>query len=240
MSFCVKCGSQIGDNEMFCGNCGEPVEANPSKTPISLDSKKAFVDYFKYPVSTIKNLSDSLDVKSTIIIFAVLVLLTAYIPFKPIKSAVSALTSGLAMLGSDIGNTVKSKVNSLYFTFLLLAMIFFITGTLFILVYGAIRSKKESFLSSLNLFVLCSIPAVLAMVLSSLIFGANSFSMVLIIFGLVLSGILLYSQFKETLTLSDWDSFIAFVLVNVISYGVTFYVAYSIIKAQLAALNNIF
>lgn len=239
MSFCVKCGSQIGDNEMFCGNCGEPVEVIPSKATISLNGKKAFVDYFKHPVSTIKNLSDSLDIKSTIIIFAVLIFLTAYIPFKPVKSAFSALTSGLAMLGSDIGNTVKSKVNTLYFTFLLLAIIFFITGTLFILAYGAIRSKKASFISSLNIFILCSIPAVLAMVLSALIFGASNFSMVLIIFGLVLSGILLYSQFKETLTLSDLDSFIAFVLVNVISYGVTLYVAYSIIKAQLSALNNI-
>jgi hypothetical protein len=238
MSFCVKCGSKLGDNEMFCGNCGQPVEGSPSKAAVSLNGKKAFADYFKYPVSTIKNLSNSLDVKSTIIIFAILVLLTAYIPFKPIKSAASALTSGLAMFGSDIGDTIKSKINGLYFTFLFLAIIFFITGTLFILVYGAIRSKKESFISSLNLFVLCSIPAVLTMVLSALIFGANSFSMVLMIFGLALSGILLYSQFKETLTLSDLDSFIAFVLVNVISYSVTFYIAYSIIKAQLAALEK--
>ena len=25
--FCAKCGSQLNENERFCGRCGEPVEA---------------------------------------------------------------------------------------------------------------------------------------------------------------------------------------------------------------------
>jgi uncharacterized membrane protein YvbJ len=44
MSFCVKCGSKLGDNEMFCGNCGQPVEGSPSKAAVSLNGKKAFAD----------------------------------------------------------------------------------------------------------------------------------------------------------------------------------------------------
>lgn len=239
MSFCVKCGSQLKDNEMFCGSCGSPVEGGVSKEAISLDGKKAFADYFKHPVSTIKNLSNSLDVKSTIIIFTLVVLLGAYIPFKPIKSIFSALTSMVSLFGKDASSAIKTKINLLYFTFLFLTIIFFVMGTLFILIYSNIRGRKESFVSSLNIFVLCSIPAILALILSVLLFGASSLSTALIIFGLALSGTLLYSQFKETLNLSDLDSFIAFVLVNAITYGGTFYIAYTIIKAQLSSIDKL-
>lgn len=239
MSFCIKCGSQVGDNEKFCGNCGQPVEGIVSKKTISINGKKAFADYFKHPVSTIKTLSGTLDVKSTAIILSVVLLLSAYIPFKPVKSMASVLTSTLSLFGSEVSNSIDTKVNLLYFTFLLLTIIFFVIGILVILIYANIRGRKESFISSLNLFVLCSIPAVLAMLLSALIFGVNSFSIVLMAFGLSLSGILLYSQFRENLKLSELDSFIALVLVNVITLSATSYIAYIIIKAQLSSLEKL-
>lgn len=239
MSFCSKCGTPLDGGEMFCGNCGQPIEGSAPKAN-SIDVKKSFINYFKHPVSTIKNLVYSLDLKFTAIICTIVVLLTAYIPFKPIKSLASIVTSGMNIVSGGSGSVIQSKINSLYFTFLAFAILFYVLGAALVLVYASIRGKKESFMRTLNLFVLCSIPAVLALALSALIFGLNSFSVILTIFGFALSGILLYSQFKEVLSLTDMDSFIAFVVVNALSYGITFYLVYSSIKTKLDVLNNFF
>ena len=30
MAFCGKCGTQVGEGEKFCPNCGAPIEAAPA------------------------------------------------------------------------------------------------------------------------------------------------------------------------------------------------------------------
>lgn len=239
MKFCQNCGSQLQGGEAFCGNCGKPVEGGEVKVKSSINITKAFVDYIKCPVTTNKNLVYTLDAKLTFIIFAIIALLTAYIPFKPIKSAISMFSTNLMSLGY-MGKEIKSKINSLYFTFLLFAIIFFVIGTMAVLIYSAIRGRRESFIRMLNIVVLSSIPAVFAIVLSAIILGLNSISIILITFGFALSGILLYSQFREVLTLSELDSFIALVIVNALSYSITFYIAFSTLKSKMEAFESFF
>lgn len=236
MKFCNKCGKEIEKDERFCGNCGNNFSSTFSNKTVSIN----VVDYFKDPVITIKNLVYSLDLKFTAIIFLVISLLIAYVPYKPINKIASRLISGVGMFEAAYASEIKSAIKSIYFTFLILSIVFFITGGLAILIYSHIRSSKETFMKTLNIYILSSIPAVLTILLSSLILGINTLSIMIIILGFTVSTILLYSQLRKVLLLSEIEAFISLVLVNLLSYSITFYIAFIIIKDKLEAFESMF
>lgn len=240
MKFCNNCGKKIENNEMFCGNCGKEVSSSANIRYYSKKVSIRFVDYFKDPIMTVEKLVNSLNFMLTGIICLVMSMLIAYVPYKPIKKITSVFSLGFGMFDGEYAREIKSKVLSLYFTFLILSIIFFTIGALVILIYGNIRGRKEDFIGTSNIFLLSSIPAVLSILLSSLILGINTLSIMIIILGFTLSTILLYSQLRKVLLLSEIEAFISLVLIDLFTYSITFYIGFIIIKDKLEALGNIF
>lgn len=239
MKFCVGCGHQLEDEDIYCGNCGQLVQIN------SADSKtKLFMNLLKHPVITLRELIYSLDNIKTIIISAILILISAFAPFRLIKVTFSKVIASMGAFSSFLSGAenkalsqeMNSKVNSIFFAILLCVILYFVLNTAIVFAYTNIRRKKEAFIRIVKTIVLSSVPFSVAFLLGSVIFGFNALSLILIIFGASLSILILFQQLKDVFHLSDLDSFIALVASKVLSYGITTYILFSVLKNKMGSL----
>lgn len=136
MSFCSKCGSEILDGVVFCGNCGAkqygentypqeniqyPTSPPPSLAVLSINTQDishhlketlAIIwNMFIKPVSTIKNLVQTLDQKSTIIVAVLFALIQGLLSLWKLQSIISTFDKTIANFSTKLSTSVGSIMN---------------------------------------------------------------------------------------------------------------------------------
>lgn len=134
MLFCSKCGSELLDGSVFCGNCGARqqevnIDSQQSiQSPIVLAipsiNAKDINNHLKQiltiiwnmvikPVSTIKNLVNTLDQKSTIIVAVLFALIQGILSVWKLQSMISAVEEIIANFGTKLSTSMGSIMSPL-------------------------------------------------------------------------------------------------------------------------------
>lgn len=149
MSFCPKCGSNIGNNVTFCPNCGYKV--NSTKTTsneVNINSdvltvKNIFINTFKSPFNEVKNTDFKLSFASSFIIILVLGILSGLALVWPAKILLSLFDSSTY---SSVSNDVFGASGFKFFIIGFFNCIFNVTivsGVMFLYIKCVNKTKTK-------------------------------------------------------------------------------------------------
>ncbi|MFA9397961.1 MAG: zinc ribbon domain-containing protein, partial [Clostridiaceae bacterium] len=112
--YCKYCGTEIKEDEKFCGNCGKlAVEENVTVSPkekVNVENFKGYIseiltvlkNIFKEPVTTTENAPNLLKKQSSFILIGILSVLYGLLNIWAIKAATNASLSLLSAFGNNL------------------------------------------------------------------------------------------------------------------------------------------
>ncbi len=133
--FCTNCGKELGEQEIFCTECG-----TKSDLPLSAGGTSKGISGISVGGSAVNKgeASGNLGIKIGIIVASALVILSAILPFVSVSAFGQSMSMSLLLADGELGEGV----------FLI------IFGTLGI-IFGALRIKIGALVAGILSFILC-------------------------------------------------------------------------------------
>ena len=208
--FCPKCGEKNKEGAKFCNKCGESFEKSTtaSAKKVSIDTKELtnnIVDLIKglivKPIDTFKKYGEEKNFTLSIILVAVLSLITGLFVISLMKNAYSLIVGSFGSLGGLYNYSsynidipyAKSFFLALFATFI---FAFAFVGILY-LVNTKIFKGKESFKKTFAIYGTISVAASITLLVSTiLMFISFSLASIILSLGLTLTGFYTYHMIK--------------------------------------------
>ena len=229
MSFCKKCGQEIGSNEQFCGNCGTGVvegsnvnnNANEVKS-ISNSNFNIYIDeilqvakgMLRKPVSTIVSCGDKLKKESTGILILGLAILFGVLNMwtvKKIASDVEKLFSeslgSVFGLGGMFGESITGSMS--YSKIFMQSLLIFIIAIIILFGLNYLIGKhifKSSVkpLTIVNIVSCSAIPFIVALFIRIILsYISSTLAFAVLFIGVIVTLISLFRGITEALNLSE-------------------------------------
>lgn len=262
MKYCTKCGAQVQDEDIFCISCGNNLQ-NPTQgqgqsntipgapSPIqSIDFsvlkkyfneiKNIYIGVTLKPIATVKNVARNVKIQTSLIMTAVLAIISGVLSMWYVGQAVSAAKSSLSRGGltSEFGD-VFSYIHVPYGK---IFMISFVSVLIITLLFSLILFLSTKYIFKAN----TSMENALAVVSSALIPSLNSFLLFIIfnymssllgtltvLAGLIIYIICIYNGTKQMMNLSEDTTLFAVTTTYMIYFLLLYLVAEAYISSVL-------
>ncbi|KHD35652.1 metal-binding protein [Clostridium acetobutylicum] len=260
MKYCVNCGAQLNDDDLFCGACGakQPESSKMGNAVgkiqnLNLDFKgvvKSLGNVFLKPVSASEEFVQRTSRNNSILATVILLLISAILGMWRIQQVLSGIEKlltgvlGSSLIGNIIGSTsryfdAKQDLHIPYgmifienaFVFILAVAVIF--GVLY-LALNVVDKNKVNILTIYNIAVIYTVPFLYFKLISIIVsYVSNSVGIFVELIGLIISIVTLVLIIRDIFKVDKDKAVIITVVVSIIVIFIAMFCLNSFVQANI-------